>query len=463
MRGAIRILLLQGSLRIAQSCKALILIMFFMLNSSCRYGPATIAKVLNMNIYDAAMLMIQANLGYSMSIPDIAAAFHVIDHSKQNDGASSYATIDCGATRSCLPPGGPVEGPGAAASEVMCAPADAYACRTPKFNIKRNLVTLPTINQTADVVFNSVNAGTCKLIADPSEGLFLYPPFTSSNGAPYTNASIPKNGTYAEAYGSPVNVTGRPVAVACNLSTSYVPGAIDPNTTFAPSAIYNDTTDNSTTRAFCDPDPPAPFSGFVTENSTCLWSSTTPDNKLCLPAGTFSTCQGDAFGISTAGMDTLSLWAPSSQFTINFDPSAQVPDHLTAEVILSDRTSDNNFKGDITLATSMQLNFTILSPPIGAAIGMCIYSLPNFQGDVSCMGPGGANFTDNLQNKAQSVTLTPGLEAWLYPVFYGNQLGVQITQNVHDLASIPFDTSDTFSQKAAAAWIYNATTTTCNH
>ncbi len=45
--------------------------------------------------FDSMAFMIKFNKGYSMTILDMASAFHVINHTISNDGADKIATLDC--------------------------------------------------------------------------------------------------------------------------------------------------------------------------------------------------------------------------------------------------------------------------------------------------------------------------------------------------------------------------------
>ena len=66
-------------------------------NKDCQalYGPGTLATVLGFENFDAITFQIQYNLGYPMTIPDIAKAFYVIDPDKKGDGDDKIATIKC--------------------------------------------------------------------------------------------------------------------------------------------------------------------------------------------------------------------------------------------------------------------------------------------------------------------------------------------------------------------------------
>lgn len=103
--------------------------------------------------------------------------FTVIAYTNPAATASSIATIDCG-TNKCVPGDSGITswGPGAAASAVTCKPADGYKCDKPKFKLNRALINLPMINQTADVIHQSVDLGECKMVSDPIEGEILYLP-----------------------------------------------------------------------------------------------------------------------------------------------------------------------------------------------------------------------------------------------------------------------------------------------
>lgn len=96
----------------------------------------------------------------------VAENFTVYDYTNPVASANASAFIDCGKS-TC--------------HHSTCSVADGYSCAHPKFNLRRNLITLPIINQTADVVFDSVNSGECKIVSDPIEGEMMYTPSGSGN------------------------------------------------------------------------------------------------------------------------------------------------------------------------------------------------------------------------------------------------------------------------------------------
>lgn len=258
------------------------------------------------------------NGGYAMSIPDseltslidlscgcnssiVAASFVVKDYSTAKSSANATAVIDCGSSE-CLPSSdrnldlhASVQGP-------LCPPSKGYDCSKPTFSLNRTLITLPIIDQNANDVYNSVNAGECKIVSDPIEGQVLYaapvsgtnaggpsvaafnstsPPaltnVTSSNEpmimlsdgtyVPY-NFSIsgsttmtstidsnlsslqidPISGNWNELTPGTTNITGSPVFIACNL-TANIPDVLAPDYNVTRSDLYtssNTSTDGDT-------------------------------------------------------------------------------------------------------------------------------------------------------------------------------------------------------------------------
>ena len=50
---------------------------------------------MGMNNFDSIVFLTQFNRGYAMSIPEMAAAFYVVDETKPGDGGDKMATITC--------------------------------------------------------------------------------------------------------------------------------------------------------------------------------------------------------------------------------------------------------------------------------------------------------------------------------------------------------------------------------
>ena len=161
-------------------------------------------------------------------------------------------------------------------------------------------------------------------------------------------------------------------------------------------------------------------------------------------------------------MDSVSFFNEGANLTLNIEQVlGSEGDDETPDTFFDSSTVVGDIGYALSTATSQKDKMVVAVPwDIEAPPAMCIYSAAEFAGDVWCMGPGGTNFTSNLVNKAASLTLTPGLAAWIYPTYYGNPLGTQITTNVADLSSIPYLNNQSFKNNIAAAWVYNASAIT---
>ena len=307
-------------------------------NCTVVYGAGILSSIFNWDIFDAIVFLIEYNEGHAMSIPDIADVFQVKDYTVANWGSNVTAAIDCGSYR--IPPsgrsgvgrraGGPALVNTTGSSKIidpMQPVSMGYPCHNATFSIQRPLINVPVINETADKVYSQIipaPGGDCKLLSDPSGGVH-----------------IPGLG---------ITITGRAVAIACNLtaadmnetdisptlnlfgtkpsndtnSTTYLGTdliytnltAPSPNngttplnsTTYVPSNSSGpdtgiETTDGSYNRAYEAPPPPSPFIPYNSSNSACLSS---PTGSVCLPNGTYAFMNG-TLGFSTLGASVLQM------------------------------------------------------------------------------------------------------------------------------------------------------------
>lgn len=449
-------------------------------NCTSVYGQGAMGYKFGWNAAQSSAFLIHFNEGRPMSIPDMASNFTVYDWTNPSATANSIAVIKC--DKAMCYANGATAGPGGAASAKPCPATSAALCRNPIYELNMALINLPVLNQTADKIYDQIESGECKIVADPTEGEMFYP--QSANGSisnstdpppavTYTvnvtsvNGSQPvsvENVTFEPIWGrwrtadyKPVQYAGQPVSIACNM-TADIPHIMDVNYTLVRPTIQNspNTSTASDPTSFVAPPPPADFARLTPKDSVCLSNAQSPDNLLCLPSGTFPACYEKAFGYTTTGLDTLTLALPTDSLTLNTVlPGSEEVTTPDPRPYFSNRSADKNLKKDLSLLTGQERNMTVVANSNPAA--MCIYSLPDFKGDVWCMGQGGTNFTANLQNKAQSITFSPGIVAWIYPGFYGNPLGTAISTNVADLSSIPFKTGGSFAKNVFAAWVYNAT------
>ena len=472
-------------------------------NCTVAYGLSVISGMFDWNVYDASIFMINFNEGHAMTIPDLASSFAIFDHTNPSATANAVAIIDCGDPTSCSDPdSNPVTTWNNEPERISCAPSVGYTCDKPVFKINRDLITLPGINQGATETYNQVNSGECKIVSDPVEGEILYPPiekgdYTNNDTALSTNASAtadlldyfssqaylgnidstdltsmndsispedsdftPLTGPWSNVPAAPMNFTGKPISIACNL-TADIPNVLDPNYSANRSGIY--TSANSSTSGdtsyFVPPPKPFPFTPLDTKSSICLSSSSAPGNLLCLPNGTFPTCQG-AYGFTSKDLDTLTFPTGKGTLKLNIDVvlDGEGSDKTPSDGYTDNVSADPNLQLSFQAATKQKHTFDLALPPGASAPApaLCVFSLPNYLGDVWCMGPGGTNFTSNIVNKISSFTLSAGLVGWFYPGFYGNPLGNYISTSVANVKDIPFHTGENFQGNIAAAWIFDA-------
>ena len=409
-------------------------------NCTVAYGPAIISKIFGWKMADSIAFLVEYNQGQSMAIPDMAAAFVVVDHTSPNivGGANDTATIDCGYSRSCTQQNAPVQGPGAAASMQPCTVSEGYACSKPVFGLKKGLITIPYINATAEDVDNRMIPnnpnGDCKPLVTPPGGQML----------PFFN----------------ITVTGMPAGFGCNLTEQF-PGVYNSqfnygNGSFENGVFVNQTLNQSsgnTTstgvpgQSFVEPPAPKPFTLLNSLNSVCISSTSSPSNVLCLPSGTWPTCSGADFGFTTSKANTVTFPGTiSGSLKTDYDPQVQLPTTYMANL-----TDNSNFQKDMTLATSTGVNLTVdLGNPPAL---MVFFSKPGFGGDYFFLGPGGGNFTSDGAGKVQSIKVLGNIAGWVYPNGYGDLGGTYISTDVSDLASIPYGDNGNFRNLIKAAWL----------
>ncbi|KAI9673996.1 MAG: hypothetical protein M1817_002202 [Caeruleum heppii] len=396
-------------------------------NANCTavYGPGVMASVFKWETFDAFIFMIHYNEGYAMSLPDIAKVFYVKPSSAgRDDGADKIATIDCNVPRDRGRFSGPTSPP--------------KKCIKPTFALKRQLVTIPFINQTADHVYKRIIPqpdGDCKLLNDVA------------NGFEFINYNL--------------TVTGRPVAIACNISAALnVSGTAVPiddgeGMLTQPAHLVSpaiSSTDGSGGRGFVAPPPKSPFASILNiSNAVCLNGT---KGHICLPNGTYRAQLGD-LGFDFSKVTNITVPAGASLNFIRQDAAG--PRNPTKPVRV-DYTSDRNaaspsFVGHMRWLSGHEdrlFNVMVPSDPPVA----CFFQGPSFRGEVACFGPGGGDLPEPLQKSVQSISAHGNTTVWLYAKHYGDEGGVSINTNVEDLTVLPYGSKDNFNKKTVAIWIH---------
>ena len=391
-------------------------------NCTALYGPSVLATSLKWDNFDAVVFTINENAGYPMAISDIAAGF---DLASGSGPSSSVATISC-------------QPPPYVCLRFNCPGPQRNKCGKPTFTLNRAAATLPILNKTADQIFNRMipkPGGDCKLVSDAA-------------------------GVTLDEYN--LTLTGSAAAIACNVSASLnIDGnAVPINDANAnngqPAALFAPA--NASTDGLVHQVAAPNATGFTTvlnsTNAACLDGS---GGHICLPNGTYSSQTG-SLGFDSSKVDSLvippgaalSLTVPESKGRTSV--TSLVPYHYTTNKTASDPMFHKNMAAiaavilgsksfDITVAT------TITTPPVA-----CLFTQPQYLGDVACYGPGGGNVSSQVAGSAQSVTVLGGATVWMYAEFYGDDAGQSTTVSVPDLSIIPLG-DDNMSKKIVALWI----------
>ena len=418
-------------------------------NCTALYGPGVIGTSLKWDNFDPIAFLLQYNEGYAMSLPEIAAAFYIVDPSKPGDGADRIATITCQQQRS-------------GCTRFSCPGADRGICGKASFKLNLPLITLPVLNQTADKIFDRIIPkphGDCKLINDMSE-------------THYTDYNI--------------TVTGSPSAIACGVTASIQNTTSTPPPINSSQPLHNTTSPyyrNTTTKVSLIKDPsaynglqaafhsPANMStdgsihevaapsptGFVpnalnSTNAICLAGS---GGSMCFPNGTYA-IQTGTFGFDSSKVNSLSLPANG---ILSFTVPAKGKPHqaLRLQTLTyktnqpsSDRTFGNNF--NLIAATAFGPRTFNVQVPDGPPV-VCLFSQPQYAGDMTCYGAGTGNVSANAVDVAQSLTLHGNANVWIYGNYYGDDGGAKVTVDTADLTTIPLGVNDNFNKKIKALWV----------
>ena len=110
--------------------------------------------------------------------------------------------------------------------------------------------------------------------------------------------------------------------------------------------------------------------------------------------------------------------------------------------------------GAIDLDLDGQASFTIKGPTDGPAPVCCLFTEPNFGGNVWCMGVGGGDTLPAWKHKTHSVRCLNGGNVWLYAKEYGDASAALIKGEVKDLKGEPYgQDKGSFFQNVKALWV----------
>lgn len=303
-----------------------------------------------------------------------------------------------------------------------------------------DLITIPVLNQSADKIYDRMIPkphGDCKLINDVA-------------GTHYSDYNI--------------TITGSPVAIACGVTASLnVSGIVslinDTNANNGLPAAFNSPANKSTDGGIHEVAAPTPI-GFPpnalnASNSICLAGS---GGSMCFPNGTYD-IQTGIFGFDSSKVDSLTL-APGASLTFTV-PVTGKP-HQALNLQPSTYTSNQpatkkGFKtsfGAIAATAFGPRTFTALMPAgnDGPPVA-CLFSQPQYHGDVTCYGVGSSNVSLNVANVPHSLSLHGNASVWIYGNYYVDNGGQRVTVNTPDLTAVPFGADDNFSKRIRGLWV----------
>jgi len=265
-------------------------------------------------------------------------------------------------------------------------------------------------------------------------------------------------------------IQGSSPAIACNL-TNYM--NIDGNVVPVDSGHPNPRVSNGSTStdgvngAYVPPPDMPKGPGFqyplTPDKSVCI--SSPHNDPLCLPNGTYNA--QTTYDFSKVNAPTL---CKNCNLTTNYQELSSVatPGMVSGNMVAAGKIYTSNIAAgkDKTFDSDMKgINngygggsITILTPSATDPVVVCLFSQPNFFGDVLCLGQGGGALPDKWQNKAQSIKSHNGAWAFLFMKSYTSLEQAQVQGDTPDLATVLWQgtTDVNFSKKVVAIWVQSA-------
>lgn len=385
-----------------------------------------------------------------MTIPEMAANFHIVNQKVKNDGNNKIATIKCnngaffenpryGTTSGdnpslCNHPTYQVNR--YVSTSHSCTGSEQLRTDT-QFHSYSDLIQLPVINQTATNVYNRIipaTNGDCKILAYPGDQFF-----------PSYN----------------ITLSGLPSAIACGLNSAInvsgiaLPIAGDDNG--LPTSIVSNGSQstNGENIAYVAPPPKTPFQPLNSSSGyPCISVGTNP--PICLPGGTYKGPSKDEIDLGKT--DTLTMpsgggWnftayahkTKTRTFTDNQSPGPPPPKGTMSFLQYMQAVQKNSHK---------QGKFEIAGPDDGTTPMCCLFKEPSYAGDQLCVGVGGDDLPPAWSKKAQSISCHGGAWAWLYVKEYGDDGAALIQHAVPDLKDEPYGAAGgTFTKNVTAMWV----------
>ena len=393
-------------------------------NCTAVFGPGVLSLVFGWDNFDSVAFLIQYNMGYAITLPELASQFYNIDDPKNSgDSSNQIATIKCNNKPGHSNAFGGFDGD------------DTTKCNHPTFQLNRALITLPIINETADKIYNRMipnPGGDCKLINNAANDL----------NVPEYNLTI----------------TGQPVAIACNVSASEVIDGtvipLDPTSNQTPTNVSsaNSSTDGLAGHQISVP-PATPFAALL--NSTSALCLNGQGGVLCLPAGTYDVQRG-SLGFTSSKINTLTMPAGSSMrwYETGASMAHSVPTQNLIAFTTNQTAANPAFAAKMAAAPKMGPNgggarWNASLPDIPIPPVICLFTQSDHNGDVRCYGPGGGALETDIVNRTESIAVHGNATAEIYAQEYGDAGGASVTADIMDLTDEIYGDGN-FNQKIVA-------------
>ncbi|KAI9827761.1 MAG: hypothetical protein M1832_004250 [Thelocarpon impressellum] len=401
-------------------------------NPKCQvvYAAGHIMKAFGWDAY-TAIAFAQVAGGRPMSIPTMVSHLALIDDNASPDASDKVATVKCGFR--------------ALENYDYYSPQEE-TCQHAEITLNKAKLILPGINQTAaDVEKRLVTekGGDCVLVAS---SVHIYHAVYDMNlmGAP---AAIACNVTEA----INVNGTARRL-VNGQMQTLNGTEAKDAAPPFSPA---NASTDGKI--HYVAPDAPSRFAELNASVAACLGDA--DGKQLCLPNGTYVPPTGE-LGFGKAQITSLAMPPDARLMTMASQGTIGIIYRMTWTLwrryfqgnVTGDqlRDLDRAMKGADTVRATATFDVLLRTPDPPAA---CIFTKPNYEGDVICLGPGGGNLTAPLVDRARSIALHAGAQMMIYAQHYADAGGQAIKHSVDDLSRVRYGKDGNFDGKIKALYI----------
>lgn len=209
-------------------------------------------------------------------------------------------------------------------------------------------------------------------------------------------------------------------------------------------------TDGRSGEGYIPPPPPSPFLPSLNASNSACFTTRSMKQNFCLPNGTYSV-QGKTFGFKSTDIHSILMPdAPNTRLVVQYAPMPAAPGVIETKTYTQNESFTSRMAPDpFFFGTG---TFDVLIPNVAPPPVACLFTKPNFLGDVTCVGLGGGNMTEG-KNKIASVDILGGATVTLFPNGYGDLGSQRFTVSVPDLGLVPYGTNDVMKGHVAAVLV----------